>query len=73
MKQYQGSIIQVLGDNIMDNIPFTTGKEAEQTFLQLCRKHIANFDEYTKETIKTILEEGYAEYERGFIAISWFI
>ena len=82
MKQYQGSVIVVKSneietapftDRIVDNIPFTTGEEAEKEFLDLCREYLSNFDEYTKEDIDTILENGYESFGTGFVAIYWFV
>jgi hypothetical protein len=33
---------------------------------------LSNFDEYTKEDIDTILDNGYERFGNGFIAINWF-
>ena len=72
MKQYQGSVIVIKDDNIIGNYPFVTGEEAELHFLCECKKMLSNFDEYTKEDIDIILENGYEGYGNGFIAINWF-
>ena len=74
MKQYQGSVI-VVNDTkeILDNIPFKDGEQAEKKFLDLCKNYIPNFDKYTDEDIDIILENGYDNFGIGLIAINWFV
>ena len=74
MKQYQGSVIVINSSGIVEaNIPFITAEEAEQRFLESCRRYISNFDEYDNEDIKYILDNGFEEFgNKGLIAISWF-
>lgn len=45
--------------------------QANKKFIELCRERFSNFDEYTPEDIENILDDGYAEYGRGSICISW--
>lgn len=71
-KQYRGSVIAVKDDNIVNNIPFVTGKEAEEWFLQSCKDYIAHFEEYTSKDIAEILDKGYEYFGTGFVAIHWF-
>ena len=72
MKNYKGSVIIIKNGVIFENSPFFTGEEAESIFLELCRSYLSNFDEYTKEDINIILDNGYERFGRGFIAIQWF-
>ena len=72
MKQYQGSIIVIENDRLIENVPFVDGYEAERIFEDLCKSYISNFDEYTLEDIEAILEQGYEEYNNGKVRISWF-
>jgi hypothetical protein len=45
--------------------------KAEETFLQICRENIHNFDEYTQSDIEAILENGYEQWGDNSVAIVW--
>ncbi len=72
-KQRYGSVIVVNDNNqVIENRPFTIGEEAEEHFLSFCRTYISNFDEYTKEDIDIILENGFEKTGHNSISIMWF-
>lgn len=46
-------------------------KNAEDKYLELCRTHVSNFDEYDVDDINNILMDGYCELGTGSICINW--
>ena len=69
----QGAVI-IIGNAVVDySIPFTNDKEAESNFLAVCKENISNFDEYSKDDIEYLLDNGYATFDfNNSICIHWF-
>jgi len=49
----------------------TISTEAEEYFLSVCRERLSNFDEYDKDDIQAILDNGYEEFGNGSICLCW--
>jgi hypothetical protein len=72
MKQYEGSVIVIIGGVVSENIPFDDAKEGERIFIDKCEEHVSNWDEYNGSDIESVLDAGLAEFGRGSICLSWF-
>ena len=64
-------------DGVVEESYLFTGDRMEIAILshnkliELCREKFSNFDEYTDEDIESILDDGFAEYGKGSICITW--
>lgn len=64
-------------DGVVEESYLFTGDRMEIAILshnkliELCREKFSNFDEYTDDDIESILDDGFAEYGKGSICITW--
>ncbi len=64
-------------DGVVEESYLFTGDRMEIAMLshnkliELCREKFSNFDEYTDDDIESILDDGFAEYGKGSICITW--
>ena len=58
-------------DNLLNDVEFvgTDRQVAQDRFIDSCRNHLTNFDEYTQEDIDALHDEGYAEFTNGSICL----
>ena len=67
-------LVSVIKDNtlhyakIFDACEYGTELDAEDRFLDYCRVHISNFDDYD---ILSCLRSGYAEFKNGSVCLNW--
>jgi hypothetical protein len=62
----------VIKNNIVDaNILCANREEAQRVFLDKCNTYISNWDEYSKEDVDAVLEDGYEKFGNGSICLSW--
>lgn len=46
-------------------------EKAEKTFINICSETFSNFEEYTKEDIDAILDNGYEESTHRIVFLTW--
>jgi len=66
------NVILIKDNNIEENHLFQgadAADQAEKKFVDLCRENLTNFDEYTKDDIDAIIENGYEHSINGKVAI----
>lgn len=67
----------VIQDGVVDENHLFIGSHEEiselanKKFIDLCKQRFSNFDAYTPDDIESILDDGFAEYGRGSICITW--
>jgi hypothetical protein len=44
---------------------------AYKKFIELCSERVSDWRDYSPEDIESTLEDGYVEYDRGSICITW--
>lgn len=67
-------IVVVIKDNKVFEITAFKPEEkerAEKFFLESCRTHISNFDEYTPADIEEVVLDGSAKFGKGSVSLSW--
>ena len=70
--------VVVIKDSVIDENYLFQGendeevvKVAEQKFVELCKSHVSNWDEYTADDIANSFDDGYVEFGNGSICVSW--
>lgn len=64
-------LIVVIKDDVVFESKVATPENCEQVYLDTCREHISNFDQFSPEDIETIVDEGYAKMVVGSVCLHW--
>jgi hypothetical protein len=70
-KVYQTPLIVVIKDHVVDVIHVSTPENCERDFIANVQSRVSNWDEYTKEDIDIILDNGYELTGNGSVCLTW--
>lgn len=64
-------LVVCLIDGVVDKVYVCEPDEVESKFITECRARIPEWDDYDKEEVTDILNNGYIEYENYVVCITW--